>query len=91
MGEDLLDHHRIFDAGDDLDLACASLAGFNVDVEYALQSARPRHCGAYILAISKRPKRALSVDIGCGGDRPLWSAGDIRRLSDKVETKMRRL
>jgi len=27
VGEDLLDHHRVFDAGDDLDGAAAALAG----------------------------------------------------------------
>jgi hypothetical protein len=32
--EDLLDHHRIFDAGDDLYGTAAGLAGLNVDTEY---------------------------------------------------------
>ena len=34
VGEDLLDHHRIFDAGKDLDLATAALAELDVDVAY---------------------------------------------------------
>ena len=40
MGEDLLDHQRVFDAGDDLDAAAASLTGLDVDVEYPLQAQR---------------------------------------------------
>jgi hypothetical protein len=33
MIEDLLDHRRIFDAGDDLDSAAAFPAGLDVNVE----------------------------------------------------------
>jgi len=33
MVEDLPDHHRVFDAGNDLDGAAAHRAGLNVDVE----------------------------------------------------------
>ena len=40
VGEDLLDHLRVFDAGDDLDAAAASLTGLDVDVEYPLQAQR---------------------------------------------------
>jgi hypothetical protein len=42
VGEDLLDQHRSFDAGDDLDGAAAAVAGLDVDVEYALQALRLR-------------------------------------------------
>lgn len=42
VGEDLLDHHRIFDAGDDLDDAAAFTAGLDVDVEHPLGSLRLR-------------------------------------------------
>ena len=38
VGEDLLDHYRLFDAGDDLDWAAAALAGPDVDVEDPLQA-----------------------------------------------------
>jgi hypothetical protein len=38
--EDLLDHHRIVDAGDDLNLAAAALAGLDVDIEHPLQASR---------------------------------------------------
>jgi hypothetical protein len=37
------DDSRGFDAGDDLDAAAASLAGFDVDVEYTFQAACPFH------------------------------------------------
>ena len=41
VGEDLRYHHSIFDAGDNLDLAAASLTGFDVDVEDPLQALCP--------------------------------------------------
>ena len=34
MGEDLLDHHRVFDTGDDLYGSASAFAGFDVDVAY---------------------------------------------------------
>ena len=37
-GSDLLNHHRVFDAGDDLDAAAAALAALDVDVEHPLQA-----------------------------------------------------
>ena len=59
MLKDLFDHQRIFpatapcvalppaslqsDAGDDLDVAAAGLAGLDVEVEHALQALGPRH------------------------------------------------
>jgi hypothetical protein len=33
MGENLLDHHRGFDASDDLDVAAAAAASLDLDVE----------------------------------------------------------
>ena len=41
--EDFLDHHRVFDAGNDLNGAAAFTAGFNVDVEEALAALCPGH------------------------------------------------
>ena len=41
VGEDLLDHHRLFDAGDDLDVAAAAVADLYVDVENSLQTQGP--------------------------------------------------
>jgi len=38
VGQDLLDHPRVFDAGGDLDAAVEGLAGPDVDVEYALEA-----------------------------------------------------
>ena len=40
--EDLSNYHWIFDAGDDLDVPAAVLAGLDVDVENALQTLRLR-------------------------------------------------
>ena len=48
MGEDLLDHHRVFNTGNDLDGAAAFTAGFHVDIEDALEALRPGHgCPAF--------------------------------------------
>ena len=41
--EDLLDHHRILDAGDDPDGATARPVGLHVDAKYALQALRIIH------------------------------------------------
>ncbi len=41
MSEYLPDHRRVFNAGDYFDRATTFTAGFNVDVEYALESLRP--------------------------------------------------
>ena len=38
VGQDLLNHLRVFDAGGDLDAAAAGLAGLEVDIEYALEA-----------------------------------------------------
>ncbi len=46
MVEDALDDSGIFDAGDDLHRTATYLAGFNVDVEHALEALRPAHGGA---------------------------------------------
>jgi hypothetical protein len=45
VSEDLLDHRRIFDAGDDFHRATAFLAGLDVDIENALEALRPGHRG----------------------------------------------
>jgi len=43
MSEDLFDHYRVFDAGNDLGGAAAFTAGLDVDIEYTLQSLRSGH------------------------------------------------
>ena len=47
MGEDLVDHCRILDAGNHIDSAAAGTAGFDVDIEYAPSS--KADVGAFIL------------------------------------------
>jgi hypothetical protein len=39
----LVDHRRVFDAGNDADITAAFTASFNVDVEYTLESLRPAY------------------------------------------------
>ena len=46
MLENLFNDRRIFDTGNNLDGTATILTGFNVDIEYALQSLRPSHGGA---------------------------------------------
>ena len=41
VGEDRLDHDRIFDTGDDLDVAAAAVADLYGDVEDSFQTLRP--------------------------------------------------
>jgi len=43
VGEDLLDHHRILDAGDDAHRPAAGRAGLDVDLEHALEALCPSH------------------------------------------------
>ena len=43
VGEDLLDHHRIVDAGDDPHRPAAFTAGLDVDIEHPLETLRPAH------------------------------------------------
>ena len=44
-GWNLLDHHRVFDAGNHFHGATAFPAGFDVNVEHPFQALRPRHAG----------------------------------------------
>ena len=41
--ENLLDDCRIFDTGNDPNVTTTLTTGFNVDIEYSLQSLRPGH------------------------------------------------
>ena len=41
--EDLLDHRRVFDAGNHLHRAGAFATGLNVDIKYTLEALRPGH------------------------------------------------
>jgi len=43
VGEYLVDHRRVFDAGDDADITTAFAAGFDIDIEYTFQSLYPGH------------------------------------------------
>ena len=63
MVEDLSDHPRVFDAGDDPDGASACPAGLDVDPEYALQTLDLRLMAARrfdaVSTLSPRQRRAL--------------------------------
>lgn len=54
MRQNLLDHHRIFNAGDHLHRAIARLAGRDVNLEYPLQSLRLRLIAARQLDLDAR-------------------------------------
>ena len=43
MREDPDNHRRLFDGGDDHQLAAALRAVFEIDIEYPLEQARPAH------------------------------------------------
>ena len=44
MGQNALDHGRIFDARNDLHLPTTGSAGLYIDLEHARQTLRPGHC-----------------------------------------------
>ena len=43
MRQNSLNHRRIFNASNDLDLTCAPLSGLDVDIEHPLESLHPGH------------------------------------------------
>lgn len=73
VGKDLLDHHRIFNAGDDLDGVAAAVADLDVDVENALQALPPSHCGPAFSgrSVFGRIRRASLVALAAFGRRHL--------------------
>ena len=54
MREDLDYHRRLFDGGDDLQLAATLRAAFDVDVEHALEQARPAHARRCFMRVAGR-------------------------------------
>ena len=52
MAEDLVDHRRIFDGGDDLQGAAAVGAVFHVDVEDPFEQPGPAHARGRALRLS---------------------------------------
>ena len=94
MGEELVDHHRIFDAGDDLDDATAAVAGLDVDVEHTLQvlpgsmktksscerALRPGHGGPAFggCGVFGRIRRAGLVALAAFSRRHLCTMGAVR-------------
>ena len=66
MVEDALNDGGVFDTGDDLDVAATGIAGFDIDVEHALELLCLRHmvvrCWAFVLCAVEsgvlRPRRA---------------------------------
>jgi hypothetical protein len=84
MREDALDHRRLFDRSDDLQLA-ATPATLNIKVEYTLQQPRPTHArrlentaarpGATFMAASALPVNAeqfLLLDFSGNQDSRDW-------------------
>lgn len=69
----------VFATGDDLDLAATSLAGFDIDVEYALQAAYPRHGGALGAVRGENTVVTDEVDAGFGNERSETGA-EVQRL-----------
>jgi hypothetical protein len=52
MAEDLVDHWRIFNRGDNLQGAAAVRAGFDVDVEDSFEQLGPAHARRHALPVS---------------------------------------
>ena len=51
VGQNSLDHRRVFNAGNDLDLPGAPLTGLNIDIKYPLE---PLHPGHRLVALGRR-------------------------------------
>ena len=51
MREDLGDHRRIFDRGDDLQVPATVLAVFDIEVEDALEKPRPTHARRHVMRV----------------------------------------
>ena len=49
MAEDLVDHRRIFDRSDDLQIAAAGRAALDVKVEYPFEQSSPAHARRFFL------------------------------------------
>ena len=60
MAEDLVDHRRIFNRGDDLQDAAAVGAVFNVDVEDPFEQSGPTHARRRALRL-----RVIACGLGC--------------------------
>ena len=43
VGQDSLNHRRIFNASNDLDLPLTALAGLNINIEHSFEPLHPRH------------------------------------------------
>ncbi len=92
--EDLINYHWIFDAGDDLDVAAAVLAGLDVDVENALEPLRPAHggpafdrcwavrriCRTGLVALTALGRRHLRTMRTVGGEHAMKSCQVDSRL-----------
>ena len=83
MRENVRDHRRIFDGGNDFHGAAAVRATFHVDIEYALRAGAPNSC-----ARSKRargPDRRWDCLLAVRGEarrrHATWRAGRARRES----------
>lgn len=68
MGENFLNNHWVFDAGNHFHRAAAFPAGFDVDAEYAFQALRPGHgCppfgGRLVLPLIRYPGRCAVASL----------------------------
>ena len=91
VGEDLLDHDRVFDTSNDLDVAAAAFADLDVDVENALQALCPSHGGPTFggRGVFRRIRRAGLVTLAALGRRHLCTmravGGEYAMKSSEVD------
>ena len=78
MGEDTGNHRRLNDGGDDLQGAATLRAVFEIDIEDALEQARPAHARGRRLRMGMIGRLAGYVLCGCRNDRraPLGVRGE---------------
>jgi len=59
MGENLLDGHWIFDAGDHFERTAEDAVYINIDIEHALEPLHPAHSGPRSMAILGSAKERI--------------------------------
>lgn len=59
MGENLLDGHWIFDAGDHFERTAEGAVYINIDIEHALEPLHPAHSGPRSMAILGSAKERI--------------------------------
>ena len=67
-----VDHCRVFDTGDDADLTTAFAAGFDIDMEHAIEALHPAHEGGRFVVVDETKNR-------CGRICPVFGSSNFHQ------------